>query len=94
MSDKTIPVLIVSLFSTLSSKRKIQLGIITLVMFIASLSEVVSIGAVLPFLSVLIEPEIVYNHKIGKYFVGYLGIDKPSDLIFPVTVTFGEFDQS
>ena len=89
MKEKTIPKLLISLFSALNYKRKVQLGLVTVFMFLASLSEVVSIGAVLPFLSVLMNPETIYSHKLGQYFFGFFGFDEPNQIILPTTIIFG-----
>ena len=50
--------------------------------------EVVSLGAVLPFLGVLTAPEQVFNHQIAQPFIELLKLTNPSQLIFPVTMVF------
>ena len=55
---------------------------------IASFAEVVSIGAILPFLGVLTAPETVFAHPLAKPFIEVLGIGAPRELLLPLTVAF------
>jgi ATP-binding cassette subfamily B protein len=57
-------------------------------MVLASLAEVLSIGAVLPFLGVLMAPDRVFAHRLAQPFVSALGITEPNQLLLPLTVTF------
>ena len=57
-------------------------------MFIASLLEVVSLGAILPFLGVLTAPEQVYQYPILQPLVQTLDLNSPSQLVFPLTILF------
>jgi ABC-type bacteriocin/lantibiotic exporter with double-glycine peptidase domain len=55
---------------------------------IASLAEVFSIGAVLPFMGVLTAPEKVYQHEFATAPIRWLRITQPEQLLVPVTVLF------
>ncbi len=57
-------------------------------MMIASLFEVVSIGAIIPFLGVLTAPEQVYQHQMTQPVIQLLQLTSPSQLLFPLTVVF------
>ncbi len=57
-------------------------------MLLASFMEVISIGAVLPFLGILTAPEYVYNHELMFPLIKVLGLTEPEQIIFPVTVIF------
>ena len=57
-------------------------------MIIASFAEVVSIGAVVPFLGVLIAPENVFNNPSFSPIITYFEYQSPNDLIFPITMVF------
>jgi ABC-type bacteriocin/lantibiotic exporter with double-glycine peptidase domain len=69
-------------------RRRVQLGCLFILMVFASLAEVVSIGAVLPFLSALTAPDVFFNHKYAQPFLQYLNISHPKDLLLPFTVCF------
>jgi ATP-binding cassette, subfamily B, bacterial PglK len=72
----------------IETKQKTQFKLILLLMVFSSIAEVVSIGAVLPFLGVLISPESVYEYTSFQFFIEYLDLKSPSDLQFPLTVLF------
>jgi ATP-binding cassette, subfamily B, bacterial PglK len=72
----------------LSKRRKIQFGLILILMIMASLAEMISIGAVIPFISVLASPELVFNHQIAQPFIRDFELTEPNQLILPLTVAF------
>jgi ATP-binding cassette subfamily B protein len=57
-------------------------------MIMASFAEIISIGAVLPFLAVLTAPERLFNNPSFHIFVRVLNITEPSQLLFPLTSVF------
>jgi len=57
-------------------------------MILASLSEVISIGAVLPFIGALVDPETVFNHHLAQPLLHYLQINEPSQIVLPFTLLF------
>ncbi len=77
-----------SLWKYLSKRRKSQCKLLLILMFLASLSEIISIGSVLPFLSVLASPEYVFSHSFIKPLMQPLGISEPSHLVLPLTIIF------
>jgi ABC-type multidrug transport system fused ATPase/permease subunit len=58
-------------------------------MIIASLTEMFSIGMVLPFVSILINPNHVFEHPQAQWFVYLFGFTNASQLLFPLTLLFG-----
>lgn len=66
-----------------------QFGLLLVLMLLASFAEIVSIGAVLPFLSVLTGPERVFEHSAARPFIDVLGLTAPAQLLLPLTVAFG-----
>jgi ATP-binding cassette subfamily B protein len=57
-------------------------------MIFASLAEMLTIGAVIPFLSVLVDPQIIYEHEIIQPLVLFLDVSDPQQLIYPIVVCF------
>ena len=57
-------------------------------MLLSSFAEVLSIGAVLPFLGVLTAPERVFEHKAAQSVIQSLGITAPMQLLLPITIAF------
>jgi ATP-binding cassette subfamily B protein len=58
-------------------------------MILASFAEILSIGAVLPFLGVLTASDHVFSHPLAQPFIRLLALKKPNDLLLPLTVAFG-----
>ena len=58
-------------------------------MLIASLTESISIGAVFPLLTVLTNPEIIFQSHLGRLAMSLLGINDPNQALLPITVFFG-----
>jgi ABC-type multidrug transport system fused ATPase/permease subunit len=57
-------------------------------MIIATLSEVVSIGAILPFIGILTAPDQIYQHHLIQPVVQYFNLTSPNQLMLPLTSTF------
>ena len=58
-------------------------------MLLSSLVEVFSIGAILPFLGVLIDPEKVWGMPIAQPLIREIGLHEPQQLLVPLTLAFG-----
>ncbi len=52
------------LWHHLSRRRQRQFWLLMDLMLVSALAEVVSLGAVLPFLGILVAPDRVFNHPI------------------------------
>ena len=77
------------LWHHISPRRRTQFGLLLSLMVLASFAEIVSIGAVLPFLGVLTVPDRVFMHPAAQPFIEWLALKEPKDLLFPLTVVFG-----
>jgi ATP-binding cassette subfamily B protein len=58
-------------------------------MVLTSFAEILSIGAVLPFLGVLTAPEHFFDLPPVRPFTSFLGLNEPKELLFILTVSFG-----
>ena len=76
------------LWGHLQPRRKKQLAVLAALMIVASFAEVVSIGAVLPFLGVLTSPEKIFAHQLTQPFIQLLHIQSAQDLLLPFTLIF------
>ena len=56
--------MIKKLWQHLTKKRRIQFFLLLILMLLASIMEVVSIGAVVPFLGALTSPESIFKYKL------------------------------
>ena len=72
----------------LSKRRQKQFIWMQIFIVIASFFEMASLGAVVPFLGVLSEPEPVFQHEYLQPFISFFGITESSQLALPMTVFF------
>lgn len=72
----------------INSRRRMQLGGLLFLMFLVSIAEILSIGAVLPFLGVLTAPEWVFGHPVVQPLILLLEISEPRQLLLPLTLAF------
>jgi ATP-binding cassette subfamily B protein len=80
--------LLVQLWHHLSARRRRQFLMVVGLMIVGALAEVVSLGAVLPFLGILTAPQAVFNYRIVARIARAWGITTPGQLLLPLTVTF------
>jgi ATP-binding cassette subfamily B protein len=86
---QTLGRLLNRLWHHISRRRRGQFGLMLVLMGLASLSEVVSIGAVLPFLAVITTPDRVFEHAAAQPLIRALGVGSADQLLLPLTVIFG-----
>jgi ATP-binding cassette, subfamily B, bacterial PglK len=79
---------LVILWRHLTKRRQKQFSLLLVLMVIASLAEIVSIGAVLPFLGILTAPEQAYQHSLMQPVIQILELTKPEQLMLPLTILF------
>jgi ABC-type multidrug transport system fused ATPase/permease subunit len=84
----TLPNLLVGLWHHLTHRRRRQFGLLMGLMLVSAFAEVVSLGAVLPFLGILVAPDRVFNHPIVADVVRAWGITSADQLVLPLTVAF------
>ena len=87
--NQTIAGLLKRLWCHISPRRRRQFGLLLALMLLASFAEVLSIGAVLPFLAVLTAPERIFEMPAVQPIIQTLDLTEPRQLILPITFTFG-----
>lgn len=80
--------LLFRLWGHLSNRRKKHLIGLAFLMPLGGLAEVMSLGAVLPFLGVLISPEKVFAQPWVFAIAPYFGIISPDQLVAPMLILF------
>ncbi len=88
MIDQSITLLLKRLWHHLSDRRRLQFGLLLVLMIIASFAEILSIGALLPFLASLTTPSQVFAHPAALPFINALRIDSPDQLLLPISIAF------
>ena len=81
--------LLLGIWAHLSRRRRLQLGLLLVVMLASGGAELVSLGAVLPFLAVLSNPERLWQQPLSSSSAIKLGIrTQANDLLLPATLSF------
>lgn len=76
------------LWRHLSRRRRLQLGVLLLVMLASGLAELVSLGAVLPFLALLSNPQQLWQQPLIQALALRVGYSQPQQLVLPATTAF------
>lgn len=77
------------LWNHISLRRRGQFGLLLVLMVLASFAEILSIGAVLPFLGVLTAPVRVFEYPAAQSFIQTFGLTSADQLLLPLTIIFG-----
>ena len=77
------------LWTHIGKRRKIHFIFLLILTLVASVAEVASLGAVLPFIGILTQPEQVFQSPWLADFIIFFGINSGDQLILPLTVAFG-----
>jgi ATP-binding cassette, subfamily B, bacterial PglK len=80
--------MIKELWKHLAKRRRKQFFLLLILMVLASIMEIVSIGAVVPFLGALTSPEQIYQHHLAQPLIQILEITDSSQLLLPLTIIF------
>lgn len=88
--DKNITArkLLYEVYKNLSYKRRLQLILSVLLMIISGVAEVMTISAILPFLTVLTNPELISNYYLLENFIKILGFNEVNNVVIPLTIIF------
>ena len=79
------------LWSYFLPRRKKQFFVLFFLMVLGSFSEFVSIGLVIPFLSAMTNPEVVFNNIYMQPFIQYFSISSKDEMLLPMVVLFSSF---
>lgn len=80
--------LLYSFWQKISERRKDQIKLLILLMLLNGICEIISIGSVVPFLSVLVNSKDLWQKPFIKELSSYIGIDDHTGLLLPVTIIF------
>ncbi len=83
-----IAALLSRLWHHISRRRRKQFLLLLVLMILASFAEVISIGALLPFLAILTTPARVFEHPLAQPWIHSMGLETPQQLFLPLTVLF------
>lgn len=76
------------LWGHIAPRSRIHLALLLVLMVLASVAEMASIGVVLPFLGALMSPERLFVNPLMQPVIAAFGINQAHQLLFPLTVFF------
>ena len=85
---QSTPQLLGRLWSHIGQRRRRQFFLLMVLTVLCSFAEVVSLGAVLPFIGILTQPDMVFESPHMGGVVRMLGITSGADLVLPLTLAF------
>jgi len=80
--------LLLRLWRHLSQNRRRQFLLLMCLMLVSTFAEIVSLGAVIPFIGILTSPDLVFSHPIASEVILAWGITSAGQLVLPITVAF------
>ena len=86
-NDSTLA-LLKRLWCHIAPRRRRQFSLLLVLMLVASFAEIISIGAVLPFLGVLTAPERIFEMSLAQPLIRFLGLTDPKQLLLPLAIAF------
>ena len=81
-------VLLLKLWGQLRRKRRVQFVMLVALMVIASFTEVLSLGAIVPFLGVIAAPDAIMEEQFMQPFLNYFEITDASQLLALISILF------
>ena len=88
-SNQSILNLLKRLWHHISRRRRRQFSMLLLLILLASFAEILSIGAVLPFLGALAAPDHIFELQATQPVIQALNLTEPKQLLLPLTIAFG-----
>lgn len=76
------------LYLCISYQRRFQFKLLLVVTVLASFAEIVSLGAVVPFIAVITQPEKIFYYPFMSELASTLGITAPRELVAPIALLF------
>jgi ABC-type multidrug transport system fused ATPase/permease subunit len=88
-SGSSVTFLMRRLWGHLGARRRRQFLLLLGLMAVSVFAEILSIGAVVPFIGILAVPDRALKHPAVTAFARWLGVSTAGELILPLTVAFG-----
>ncbi len=87
--NKSLLLLLSNLWGHISKKRHKQFYLLILLTILCSFAEIVSLGAVIPFIGAITQPEQLMDISIINNAAVYLNITSGKELVYPLAIAFG-----
>ena len=87
-SYSSLSLLLVRLWQQIKPIRQFHLILLFCMMFITSIAEIISIGAIFPFLGALTSPKTVMTNEFLNSIFNSININNESQVLLPLTILF------
>ena len=84
----SLPELLRKLWHHVGPRRRRQFTLLFCLMLLSGFAEILSLGAILPFIAALAAPEKVMEYGAVASFASYIGIASAEELVLPLTLVF------
>lgn len=75
-------------FTHISARRRRQFVPLLALMFLGALAELVSLGAILPFLALVSNPEVAIENPVGQTILNVFGLKSTFQIVVLATIAF------
>lgn len=89
LANERMLLLLSRLWRHVDRRRRMQFGGLFLLMMMAAFAEVISIGALLPFLAAFTAPDRIFSHPIAQPLIKAFAIADAKQLLLPLAALFG-----
>lgn len=79
---------IIALFLILPTQLRIRTLLLLFLMVFSAIAEICTLSALIPFLSLITNPDVAWSSPIVQSTLKYTGFDSSTDLLIPITVLF------
>jgi ATP-binding cassette subfamily B protein len=76
-------------FKSISPRNRYRIISVLILTVVTSLSEVISLGTVVPFIGILVQPDRVFDNPWLSSVLSWFNLNSSSNLIFPIAFLFG-----
>ena len=80
--------LLTNLWSHFRRRRKMQFSALVILSIITAFAEIFSLGAVLPFLAALTDPDALFETSLIQPVLRLFSITTPQEMLLPLTLVF------
>ena len=87
-SKEKISSLLMDLWGHFTKRRKMHFFLVLCLTIFTSFSEILSISALIPFLTALSDPQLLFDRQALKPTLDFFNINNPDELLFPLVIIF------
>lgn len=87
-NKKNIFSLLYQLWNHIKNSKRIYFFFYILLTLLCAFAEILSLGSIIPFLTVFIDPDKILNYKPISFIINFFNIKSSDQLLFPITLFF------